>query len=208
VTDTPSAPAARPIAAFDFDGTLTCTDSFTAFLFDTCGFLSVATTFVFNPGLWLSYLVTRDRGTLKSRLIFKLLGPITRAKLEGMAARFASGRGYGLFRADARAEWDKCKAQGFERVIVTASPELLVAPLAEMIGADRVIGTRLGFSGDGRLTPQLDGVNCRGAEKVRRLREVYGDRMPLTLAYGDTDGDREMLAAATYGHYRVFKAKP
>ncbi|MGZ3305072.1 MAG: HAD-IB family hydrolase, partial [Asticcacaulis sp.] len=49
---------------------------------------------------------------------------------------------------------------------------------------------------------------CRGEEKMRRLREVFGDGLDLDLAYGDTSGDREMLAAAKTGHYRVFAGKP
>jgi len=207
VTDTPTSVPARPIAAFDFDGTLTCKDSFMAFLVDHCGFFRVATAVVLNPELGLAYLLTRDRGALKSKLLFKLLGPVTRAKLQGMAARFASGRGYGLFRPDARKAWDACKAT-HERVIVTASPELLVAPLGEMIGADRVIGTRLGFAADGRLTSRLDGRNCRGEEKMCRLREVFGEDVRIDQAYGDTAGDREMLKAARHAYYRVFKAKP
>jgi phosphoserine phosphatase len=42
----------------------------------------------------------------------------------------------------------------------------------------------------------------------RRLREAYGDRLDLDLAYGDTAGDREMLKAARSGHYRAFTGKP
>lgn len=208
MNDTTPQPPKRPVAAFDFDGTLTYKDSFNAFLFDSCGFIRVAATVALSPDLGLAYLFTRDRGALKSRLVFKLFGPITRAKLEGKVARYISSRGFGLFRPDARAEWEKCKAQGFERVIVTASPEILVGPLGQMIGADRVIGSKLAFSPDGRLQPKLDGANCRGAEKVRRLHEAYGDGLDLALAFGDTAGDHEMLAAATYGHYRVFTGKP
>ena len=208
MNDTTSQPTARPVAAFDFDGTLTYKDSFNAFLIDSCGFFRVAATVVLSPDLGLAYLATRDRGALKSRLIFKLLGPITRAKLEGKVSRFISGRGIGLFRPDARAEWAKCKAEGYECVVVTASPEILVRPLADIIGADRVIGSRLSFSADGRLQPKLDGANCRGPEKVRRLREVYGQNMDLAVAFGDTGGDRAMLKAAKHGYYRVFKQKP
>ena len=208
MTDPTPAPPARPIAAFDFDGTLTYKDSFTAFLVDGFGLIRVMSTVALSPDLGLAYLFTRDRGALKARLIFKLLGPITRAKLEGRVARFISGRGIGLFRPDARAEWEKCKAEGYERVIVTASPEVLVGPLGEMIGADRVIGSKLAFAADGRLQPRLDGVNCRGAEKVRRLHEAYGDGLDLDLAFGDTSGDTAMLKAARKGYYRVFKGKP
>lgn len=207
MNDTSFAPPRRPLAAFDFDGTLTYKDSFVSFLLETCGFSILLLTCLTNPGLWLHYLATRDRGVLKARLLYKLLGPITRAELEGRVARFVRARGAALFRPDARAEWDRCRST-HERVIVTASPESLVRPLGEMIGADRVVGTRLKFSADGRLTPQLEGPNCRGAEKMRRLREAYGDRLDLDLAYGDTAGDDEMLKAARFGHYRAFTGKP
>ena len=50
--------------------------------------------------------------------------------------------------------------------------------------------------------------NCVRAEKVRRLRQVYGDDLRLYAAYGDTRGDREMLALAETSYYRVFKDRP
>jgi phosphatidylglycerophosphatase C len=58
------------------------------------------------------------------------------------------------------------------------------------------------------LTGDLDGANCRGPEKVRRLHQVFGPDMQLAEAYGDTRGDREMLAAAASGHMRLFKGRP
>ena len=52
------------------------------------------------------------------------------------------------------------------------------------------------------------GPNCRGEEKVRRLRAAYGDDVRLAAAYGDTSGDTEMLAIADEPGFRVFKARP
>ncbi|MNI52078.1 hypothetical protein D3C73_1068350 [compost metagenome] len=52
------------------------------------------------------------------------------------------------------------------------------------------------------------GGNCRGEEKMHRLRAVYGDDMVLTAAYGDTSGDAQMIAAAEEKGYRVFTARP
>ncbi len=202
-----SADASSPIAAFDFDGTLTWTDSFNAFLFDTCGASRMAATAVAHPGLWTDYVRTRDRGALKSRFLYSLLGPVSQAELQDRIAQFVTKRGLSLFRPDALAAWDSHAASGHRRVIVTASPELVVAPLGALIGADRVIGTRLGFSDDGQLRRDLDGINCRGPEKARRLREAFGDGLDLDSAYGDTLGDREMLAAARHAHYRVFHGK-
>ena len=41
------------------------------------------------------------------------------------------------------------------------------------------------------------GPNCRGAEKVRRLTDWLGGEAPGRLwAYGNSSGDRELLAAA------------
>jgi phosphatidylglycerophosphatase C len=93
-------------------------------------------------------------------------------------------------------------------VIVTASPEDIVAPFARGLGADALIGTRLKVDSEGRLTGALDGRNCRGPEKVRRLHEVFGPDMKLAQAFGDTRGDREMLAIASSGHMKLFKARP
>lgn len=195
----------RKVVAFDFDGTLTDRDSFVAFLDFAKGKAGVAKAFITQPSLLTQYLATKDRGALKSRLLYKLLGPISQEDLEILIRAFTTTIGTGLFRADAIDAWDRHNLPDRQRVIVTASPQLLVAPFGQMIGADRVIGTRLGFDAQGRLKPDLDGPNCRGAEKMCRLREVYGDRLDLEAAYGDTAGDREMLAAARHGHYRVFK---
>lgn len=198
----------RKIAAFDFDGTLTYTDSFTAFLIHTVGSTKFGACFIRHPTLLLHYLKTKDRGALKSRLLYRLLGPISKKKLEERVRSFVKVTGHSLFRPDAIAEWDRQGACNRQRVIVTASPEILVKPFGALIGADKVIGTRLGFSSDGRLLPDLDGANCRGEEKMCRLRGVFGNDIELETAYGDTAGDHEMLAAARHAHYRVFTSKP
>jgi phosphatidylglycerophosphatase C len=42
----------------------------------------------------------------------------------------------------------------------------------------------------------LAGRNCRGAEKAVRLREYLGPEPVTLFAYGDSRGDRELLAMA------------
>jgi phosphatidylglycerophosphatase C len=52
---------------------------------------------------------------------------------------------------------------------------------------------------DGRLTGELASPNVRREEKVRRLEAWLGDDGPVELwAYGDSDGDRELLARADH----------
>jgi len=199
---------AAKVAAFDFDGTLTWTDSFNAFLTYACGPAKLGVTALSQPGVFIDYLKTRDRGALKSRFLFNLLGDIPETELEILIRAFVATTGKRLFRSDALARWDSLADSDVLRVIVTASPERVVAPFGALIGADRVIGSRLKFDDRGRLMPQLDGLNCRGEEKMRRLHAIYGDDMLLDQAYGDTSGDSEMIASAREGHYRLFRQRP
>ena len=97
----------------------------------------------------------------------------------------------------ARVEWHR--AEGHELVLVSASPELYVAPIGRRLGFDEVLATRLEVDADDRLTGRLVGANCRGPEKVARLQEWRGDNLVVAFAYGDSTGDREMLALAAPG---------
>ena len=168
----------RRIVAFDFDGTLTIRDSFTAFL------------------------------RLKAASVEVFLRGVARAELEAQARTFCTAWADALLRPDALAAWARHGAQGDHRVIVTASPEILVRPFAERLGADALIGTRLAFDPREQVAGRFEGLNCRGEEKVARLRDRFGEDVRIADAYGDTDGDREMLAVADRGHMRVFTGRP
>ena len=61
------------------------------------------------------------------------------------------------------------------------------------------------FDADDRVTGAFASPNCRGEEKVRRLRAAFGADMNLAAAYGDTSGDSEMLAMADEAGFRRFK---
>ena len=66
---------------------------------------------------------------------------------------------------------------------------------SELLSCGRV-GAEVGA--DGRLTGALRGANVRGMEKVCRLDEWIGDRPATVWAYGDSHGDRELLARADH----------
>ncbi len=196
------------VVAFDFDGTLTVRDSFMAFLkwrVDTGRF---------NAGLVrlvpasLAYLGHRNRGKIKAAAVREFLGGLDREVLEEETRAFAQSQAQHLLRPDAVQTWRRWRQRRATLVIVTASPEILIAPFARGLGADAVIGTELAFDAQDRVTGALAGLNCRGPEKVRRLRDMYGADLRLTAAYGDTSGDREMLQIADDPGYRVFKEKP
>jgi len=197
----------RPLVAFDFDGTLTWKDSFLAFLAWRAGRGAYAVGLAALAPAVAAFAVNRDRGRLKAAATRRFLAGATRSELEADAQRFATEFGRPLLRPDAVRAWRRWQGDGARLVIVTASPNTIVAPIARALGADLLIGTRLAFDADDRVTGALDGANCRGPEKVRRLREVFGDDVRLEAAYGDTDGDREMLALAEEQGLRVFNGK-
>lgn len=200
--------ARRPIVAFDFDGTLTIRDSFTEFLRWRAG-----------PGAWAlglvklapavaAYARDRDRGRIKAASVKEFLKGVDRQTLETEAQRFAEEIWSRFMRPDALKVWNAWGERDAHRVIVTASPSTTVAPFARRLGAEALLGTEFVFDADDRITGDFAGPNCRGEEKVRRLKAAYGDDMTLAAAYGDTSGDTEMLAMAQEPGFRVFRQKP
>ena len=198
----------QPIVAFDFDGTLTIRDSFTEFLRWRVGPGGGALGLVKLAPALAAYARDRDRGRIKAASVREFLHGVDRHTLEVEAARFADQVWPRFMRPDALKVWNDWGRRGAHRVIVTASPVATVAPFAKRLGAEALLGTEFVFDAQDRITGDFAGPNCRGAEKVRRLKAAYGDTMTLAAAYGDTSGDAEMLAMAQEAGFRVFREKP
>ncbi len=198
----------RPLVAFDFDGTLTWRDSFLAFLAWRAGRLRHALGMVRLAPAALAYLRNHDRTALKGALVAEYLLGARRGDLEARAQTYAAVTSRKLLRPDAVRCWKGWQARGARLIIVTASPEFVVAPFAHGLGAELLIGTRLAFGEAGEVTGAFDGPNCRGPEKVARLKAALGNDVRLEAAYGDSDGDLEMLGLADEQGMKVFGERP
>lgn len=196
------------IVAFDFDGTITVTDSFMAFLKWRAGPARFALGMTRLAPAALAYIGHRDRGRIKAAAVTEFLAGAPREALVKAAQSFATEAWPRLIRPDALACFERWKSDGACVVIVTASPEEIVAPFAERLGADRLLGTRLAFDARDRVTGAFVGGNCRGEEKVNRLKAVFGDGVRLAAAYGDTAGDLEMIAIADVQGMGAFTGRP
>ncbi len=189
---------ARPqVAVFDFDGTLTRRDTLLPFLAAATSPGRVARALAAQGvTLGLAMAGRGDRDHEKQRLLAALLRGWPLAELEVVAERFADETVERRLRTSSLARLRSHLEDGHAVVIVTASPELVVAPVGRRLGVSAVLGTRLEVTA-GRLTGRLLGANVRGAEKVRRLEAWLGPgAAPAAWAYGNSKGDRELMGTA------------
>lgn len=63
------------------------------------------------------------------------------------------------------------KKQGYKIYLISASPEFYVREFYAIKEVDMIIGTKFTLK-DGKFTRRMQGENCKGEEKVRRLKEV------------------------------------
>ena len=205
VAPPPSREARSIVAAFDFDGTITTRDTFVPFLFFAFGRRRVIAAFL---GLaWEALFVvlglsSRDR--LKEKIVNRLFSGESALRLQTAGVDHAQ-RVQSWIRpaASCRIHWHK--ERGHRLVMVSASLDLYLEDVADALGFDDLLCTRPSVTQnafDGFLT----GGNCRGPEKVRRLQVLLGNLKDHDLyAYGDSEGDREMLAAADHAYLRAFE---
>jgi len=193
-----SSPVAR-VAAFDVDGTLTRRDCVVPFLRQVAGtrqlvrgLMSVEAT---------GAVARRDRDALKAAGAAAAFSgrPLDAVEIE--ATLFAQSVFETGLRPDVVESLRAHQGRGDTVLLVSASFEVYLRPLADLLGVDDVLAARLEVDSARTLTGRLDGANCRGPEKVRRLHdwldEHAGGRTAVHVtAYGDSTGDRELLADA------------
>ena len=190
-------PDSSTLAAFDFDGTITTCDSLQEFVRGVAGRGRFAAGVVSSaPWLLGAWTGACDRGMAKAHFLAATLGGMTRHELEEAARRFASLELPALVRPEMLERVRAHKRLGHRLVLVSASPSLYLRPWAAQAGFDGVLATELEFAGD-RFSGRLASANCWGPEKTRRLREwLAGEQPAMLYAYGDSRGDRELLALA------------
>jgi phosphatidylglycerophosphatase C len=193
----PGSHVRKGVAAFDFDGTLVRGDSLRPFLTAVLGRRQFPLTLVRSaPAMGLGYRAG-GRDQAKAALLDRAVKGLDSTTVQLIGNRFGKDIA-GRTRPDlaARLRWHR--GRGHRTVLVSASLSVYLEPFARLTGFDDVIATRLEVGGDGRLTGHLDGSNVRGPEKARRLKALLGSDPVELWAYGDSAGDREMLAMADH----------
>jgi phosphatidylglycerophosphatase C len=193
------------IAAFDFDGTLTTRDSFLRFLAWRRPRLRLAADLVETSPLLALYAARVVANDAHKMSMFALrFGGMNSAEFNSMSREFSLQEVPKILRAPAVDRLLHHKSLGHRVVILSASIGSWIEPWASTLGVDAVIASKIEVIGN-RLTGRMDGPNCYGAEKLRRLLALFPDRGSYRLhAYGDSRGDEALLGAADHGYYRCF----
>ena len=198
----------RQIAFLDFDGTITTKDTLLEFIKFSKGSLGFYLGFLLNSPWLIAYRIKIiSNQAAKQRVLTWFFRRTPLDTFQDTCNRFAATTLPGLIRPKALKEIRLLHDKGVEVVIVSASPANWLQPWTDQLGA-ALLATRLETRGDSpaRLTGKIQDRNCHGEEKVRRIRESYDlsayDRI---LAYGDSKGDKPMLALATNAFFKPFR---
>lgn len=190
------------IAAFDFDGTLTEKDSLLSFMKYTHGGIKFYAYFILGSPLLLLYKINILPNHLVKQIIFSwFYKGWTIERFNAICEDFTPILSR-IERADTLEKLKKHQGKGDRVVIISASIENWIIPWAKNQDIDVVIGTQIEVV-NSVLTGRFLSRNCYGKEKVTRLLEAFPKRNEYLLyAYGDSEGDNELLKFADFG-FRV-----
>ena len=189
----------RRVAVFDFDGTLTTKDSLLQFILFAKGKKATVMGFLlFIPLFVLMFLRLLDHSRCKELLLSYFFKGMPKSELLRLGEAFAP-RYKEIMRRETNDLLQKHMQDGDTLYIISAGLVEWVRPIALSVGVKNVLGTEMAVDNQGILTGRFATPNCFGQEKVNRLLEVEPQRDSYILyAYGDSGGDKEMLAFADY----------
>lgn len=192
----------KKIYAFDFDGTLTTRDTLVEFIRYACGNRAFCWGFLrYSPLLILMKLGNYPNWKVKQQVFSYFFKGMPYKEFAQLGRLFALDNKH-LLRPKGVEMVKKAQAEEAEVLIVSASIDNWVQPFFPEV---RVVGTQVEVK-DGHLTGRFLTKNCYGQEKVDRILAIYRHRQEYELiAFGDSRGDKELLAFADEAHYKPFR---
>lgn len=144
-----------------------------------------------------------DTERVKKRFIWSIIGGESRETLQKKGNDFFSAKYETVCREKAVAFLEKINRVENDCFLVSASLDIWVKPFADYFNME-LVSTEAKYEND-LFTGDFQTKNCIGAEKVKRIEKVIaGKKYNQIIAFGDSAGDREMLAWADIAHFRIF----
>ena len=193
------------IAFFDFDGTITKKDTLIEFIKYSVGSKNYYLGIFANLPMLLRFklkLLANDEA--KQRLLTYFFSNWSEDKFKTTAYNYSKNEIDKIVKKSALEKIDWHKKNGDKVVVVSASLESWLKPWCEKNNLD-LICTKMKFD-EGKVSGRFLGKNCHGQEKANKIKENFDlKKYDKIYAYGDSSGDKQMLALATHPHFRVFK---
>ena len=192
----------KKIYAFDFDGTLTTKDTLLEFIRFAKGTLAFGLGFLrYAHLLVLMKLGFYPNWKAKQKVFAHFFKGMSIDDFDALCQEFAASSKH-LLRPKGIEAINKAQSEGSEVLIVSASIDNWVQPFFANV---KVLGTQIEVV-DGKLTGRFLTKNCYGQEKVNRILALYPNRQDYHLtAYGDSRGDKELLAWADESYFKPFR---
>lgn len=199
----------KKLYCFDFDGTLTTSDTLLEFIKYAKGrgrFLMVF--LMYSPLLVMMKLHLYPNWKAKQQIFAHLFAGMRIEKFDALCRDFAEESQH-LLRPKGITLMHEALVAGAQVFIVSASIDNWVRPFFDIrnLKGVQVLGTQIEVE-DGKLTGRFKSNNCYGKEKVHRIAEALKsfERSEYEIeAFGDSRGDKEMLAFADKGHFKPFR---
>lgn len=196
------------LALFDFDGTITRKDSFADFLTYTFGAKYYYQAIARNSLMLTRYkLGLIDNSFAKSELFRFFFKGWEYSKFVHAASNYSKNRLSHIVKPSAHRCIEQHKHNGDSIIVVSASIKEWLIDWTNRNGL-HLISTEIEVVGE-QLTGSFATLNCHGEEKVRRItRHCQDKKFNRIFAYGDTKGDKPMLALANFPFYRRLPSQP
>ncbi len=193
------------VAFFDFDGTITSKDSLLEFIQFAVGkpryYWGLL---VISPILvgFVLKLIVND--VAKQKMLGHFFKGWSVERFEQVASDYSLTQIDKILRPKAKQKLTWHLSQGHKVVIVSASIDAWLKPWCDKQGFE-LIATKMA-NVDGKISGLFADKNCHGEEKVNKIQKNYDlNQFETIFAYGDTSGDKPMLALAHHAYYREFE---
>ena len=183
------------LAIFDIDYTITRKETLMEFFVSkdikNIKFLPRA----LYSGLMYSIKVYDERRVKECFL--KFIDNIDEKDLAKLTKSFYDERLSSILYKDAVDMIKKLKNEGYMVILISASPEFYIKEFYAIKEVDLIIGTKFAFEG-GKFVRKMDGNNCKGEEKVKRLNEVLKEKnikadFKNSYMFSDSLSDKPLL---------------
>lgn len=195
----------KKIAFFDFDGTITTKDTLLEVIKFQKGKVSFYAGFLLNSpfliGLKMKLVSSQ---AAKERMLGYFFKGMDVKSFQLGCDEFIDNALSAMIRPGALDEIKRLKADGFEIVVVSASPVNWIKKWSDAAGLG-LIATKL-ETVNGALTGYIDGINNNAEEKAVRIKTEFDlQEYDEIYCYGDSGGDKAMLALGTKTFYKPFR---